>query len=122
MSVPNIYTMVVFDLHPKVKDFIDSLNTEGQIDLDSSGYPYVIGVDSQGSNITVTMVRGGQQESFVLNTRKRREPILSWNKDDGFIRSGGKKTITFDNVKDRSERKKRPMESFDKLLEQILKG
>ena len=112
--------MVVFDLHPKVKDYIDTLNTEGQIDLDSSGYPYVIGVDSQGSNITVSMVRGGQQESFVMNTRKRREPILSWNKDDGFVRRGGKKVISLDNTKDRSERKKRPMESFNKLLEQIL--
>ena len=126
MNAPaNIYSVVVFDLHQKVKDFIDHLNTEGQIDLDDHGYPYIISADKTGGNMMVVFVRNGKQENFVLNTRKRADPIKSYDPLDGFRRSGGRKVITVDtggNDGPKMERGKRPMESFERLTDQILKG
>lgn len=126
MNAPaNIYSTVVFDLHPKVKEFIDSLNELGQIDLSDDGYPYLLGVEKTGNNINIRLVRNGQQESAIMNTRKRADPILSWSHEDGFKRTGGKKVITVDTEGDkpRPERARRPsLESFRKLTDQILRG
>lgn len=124
MTAPaNIYSTVVFDLHPKVKAFIDSLNEMGQIDLSPDGYPYLLGVDKTGNNIEIKLVRNGQQESAIMNTRKRADPILSWT-EDGYKRTGGKKVITVDanGEKTRPERARRPsLESFRRLTDQILR-
>lgn len=83
---PNIYAMVVFDLHTKVRDFIDQLNRDGQIDTDDSGYPYLIGSDRQGSNIITRISRNNRLENFVINPRKKSAPLCSWQMDDGFVR------------------------------------
>ena len=124
MTAPaNIYSTVVFDLHPKVKAFIDSLNEKGQIDLSPDGYPYLLGVDKTGNNIEIKLVRNGQQESAIMNTRKRADPILSWT-EDGYKRTGGKKVITVDasGEKTRPERARRPsLESFRRLTDHILR-
>lgn len=124
MAQPNIYTMVVFDLHPKIAEYIEALNADGQIDLDDAGYPYLLNVQQEGSNHVCNIVRNGQQENFVMNTRKRRDPIKSWNESDGYKRTGGKKVIqvTTDGEPDRRERARRPFESFERLTTQILEG
>ncbi len=128
MNAPaNIYSAVVFDLHPKVKEFLDSLNDLGQIDLDANGYPYLLAVEKTGSNVEIRLVRNGQQESAIMNTRKRADPILSFSHDDGFKRKGGKRVISVDAEEDknapRPERARRPsMESFRQLTDDILRG
>ena len=123
---PNIYSVIVYDLKPKVSDFIDDLNERGQIDLDANGYPYIIKIDAKGPNHMCHIVRNGQVENFVMNTRKRRPPICSWNENDGYVRRGGKKVITVDTVGDgegrRPERAKRTFEAFQRLTDQILRG
>lgn len=91
MTTPNIYTMIVFDLHPKVRDFIDRLNNDGQIDQDESGYPYLIGSDRQGTNIITRISRNNRLENFVINPRKKKEPLCSWQMNDGFVRPESKK-------------------------------
>lgn len=123
----NIYSAVVFDLHPKVRELIDKLNGDGQIDLDGSGYPYVLAVDKTGSNYTVKIARNGQEESIILNTRKRADPVKSWNPLDGFRRQGGRKVIQVDTgggePAARPERARRPsLESFRRLTDEILRG
>lgn len=127
MAAPaNIYSVVVFDLKPKVKEFIDKLNNEGQIDLDSNGYPYLLKVEQQGPNHVCHVVRNGKQENFIMNTRRRADPITSWNPSDGYKRMGGKKVVVVSTDSEdgpRGERaKRRSFESFKRLTNQILEG
>jgi hypothetical protein len=127
MNAPaNIYSTVVFDLHPKVRELIDSLNSQGQIDLDDNGYPYLLTAEKTGSNYHIGLVRNGSQESVVMSTRKKADPVKSWDPLDGFRRTGGKKVITVDTSGGddlRPERARRPsMESFQRLTDEILQG
>ena len=126
MDAPaNIYSVVVFDLHPKIRELIDKLNDEGQIDLCDSGYPYLLSAEKTGPNYDVQFVRNGSQENFIMNTRKKADPVRSWDPLDGHKRTGGKKIITVDTSGDkpRPERARRPsMESFQRLTDEILKG
>lgn len=89
---PSIYATVVFDLHQRVKSLLDDLNNAGQIDLDQSGYPYLISVDRVGPNFVGTISRNNQKETFTVNPRKRAAPIYSWNPNDGFQRPVKKQT------------------------------
>jgi hypothetical protein len=126
MTAPaNIYSTVVFDLHPKVRELIDQMNDEGQIDLNDDGYPYLLSAEKTGPNYDIRFVRNGQQENIIMNTRKKAEPVRSWNLADGYKRTGGKKVITVNTSGDdkRPERARRPsMESFLKLTDSILNG
>jgi len=119
----NIYSSVVFDLNKKIGNYIDDLNSNNQIDLDDDGYPYLLSVNRNGSNIVVHIVRNNKIENFIINTRKRRAPITSWNEADGYQRRGGKKVVSVDTGDDapRRERQKRSYESFVKITDQILK-
>jgi hypothetical protein len=120
----NIYPAIIFDLKKKVKDYIDELNDKGQIDLDDNGYPYLLKVDQQGQNILCHIVRNGKAESFLLNTRKRKDPIKSWNEEDGYVRKGGKRVVVVktNNGKIRGERAKKSMEAFENIIGQILRS
>lgn len=122
---PNIYSVIYYDLKPKVRELIQDLDDRGQIDYDSNGYPYVVKLDCKGSNHMCHFVRNGQVENFVMNTRKRQPPLCSWNESDGYVRRGGKKVITVDTGGDdgkRPERAKRTFEAFQRLTDQILRG
>ena len=124
MSKPpvNIYPVVVYDLNKRVKAYIDELNNSNQIDLDVDGHPYLLSSNNNGPNYIVHIVRNGRDENFLINTRKRQPPITSWNPDDGFHRSGGKKVImvTSEPEGSRRERGKRTIESFTHITDQIL--
>ena len=126
MTAPaNIYSTVVFDLHPKVRGLLDQMNDEGQIDLSDDGYPYLLSAEKTGPNYDIRFVRNGQQENIIMNTRKKAEPVRSWNPSDGYKRTGGKKVITVNTSGDdpRPERARRPsMESFLTLTDSILNG
>ncbi len=126
MTAPaNIYSVVVFDLHPKIRELIDQMNDEGQIDLGDDGYPYLLSAEKTGPNYDIQFVRNGKQENIIMNTRKKAEPIRSWDAVDGYKRTGGKKIITVDTGGDetRPERARRPsMESFQRLADEILGG
>jgi len=118
----NIYSAIVFDLNKKVKGFIDQLNNDNQIDLDDDGYPYIVKVDRNGPNIVCHLVRNNKLENFILNSRKRKPPIPSWNPEDGFVRLGGKKVIAIAPSGDdgpKRERLKRTFESFERVVDQI---
>ena len=118
----NIYSAVVFDLNKRIKAYIDDLNSSNQIDLDDSGYPYLLSVDKNGPNFVVNIVRNGQRENFIINTRKRKDPVTSWDENDGYRRSGGKKVVMVTTKQDapKRERRKRTIESFSRITEQIL--
>ncbi len=118
---PNIYSAVVFDLHPRVKELIDQLNDSGQIDLDSDGHPWLLAVDRQGANTVVKIVRNGQQESIILNTRRQRDPHLSWNPDDGFERKARRAIpISAAETPDRRERRKRTAEAIERIVDKLI--
>lgn len=126
MAAPvNIYRSIMFDLNPKVKAYIDTLNQEGQIDLDTHGYPYVISVEREGPNFVVKMVRNQKAESFVLNPRKKADPVITWNPNDGYVRKTQKQVIDMDDGKEekpRGERQRRvAFEAFEQIVETILK-
>lgn len=122
----NIYSAVVFDLHPRIKDYIDQLNNDGQIDLDTDGYPFILKIDDSGGNKICHIVRNGAQENFILNTRKRKDPVNSWSPEDGFRRFFGKRVISIntDDAEEEGKRKERAKrtsyESIDRLINQIL--
>ena len=122
----NIYSAIVFDLHPKVKEYIDQLNNDGQVDLDDDGYPYLVKVDRNGANQVCHLVRNGKMENFIMNTRRSAEPINSWKPEDGFRRMFGKKVIAIDvnpagDDGRRAERAKRTsIESIKRLVNHIL--
>ena len=123
----NIYSAIIFDLHPRISGYLDELNKAGQIDLDGDGYPFILGVNKQGTNHVCHIVRNGAQENFIMNTRKKRDPICSWNQDDGYVRQGGKRVIQIDTgapaqEQPRPERRKRRIEAFQRIVGQIMKG
>ena len=125
MNAPaNIYSMVAYDLHPKVAELIAKMDADGQIDYDDQGFPYLLSAEKVGPNWVVQFVRNGQQENFVMNTRKRSDPIRSYDPLDGYRRKGGKKVIFSnpDEGQPRPERQKRSFESFRRLATQILEG
>ncbi len=119
----NIYSAIVFDLNKRIKEFIDELNNIGQIDLDDNGYPYVLKVEKHGPNFVCHVVRNGQEENFIINTRKKRDPEISWDGNDGFQRAGGKRVVMINKPDEvpKRERQKRPMESFERITNQILR-
>lgn len=126
MADPNIYAMVVMNLHPKIRQFIDRINDDGQIDLDPSGHPYLLRVEPRGQNHVIFLKRNGHEENFIINTRKRSEPLISWNPGDGFVRQANKRVISMDKEEDgpRRERSMRkiPFESFERVVDQIIRG
>lgn len=122
---PNIYSSVVFDLHPKVRGFIDQLNLDGQIDLDSAGYPYLIACDRVGTNIQTRISRNNRVETFVLNPRKKADPLCSWNANDGFVRDAQKHTVVVQRPQNETpgtsrERKKVTQATIESIVETIL--
>ncbi len=123
----NIYSAVIFDLHPRISGYIDELNKAGQIDLDDNGYPFLLSVQRQGNNHVCQMVRNGAQENFIINTRKKRDPVCSWDSNDGYVRQGGKRVIQIQPVASgteapKPERRKRTFEAFRRLVDQMIKS
>ncbi len=115
---PNIYHAVVFDLHPKIKEILDSLDQEGQIDRDDTNAPHVLSVDSPAASVyRCLFMRNGKPENFVMHTRKRVEPVRSWRIDDGFLRQE-RPAI---QVSVRKERDRRKIHPFESIVEQILR-
>ncbi len=122
----NIYSAIVFELHPRIKDYIQQLNDDGQIDLDDDGYPYILKIDANGGNKICHMVRNGKRENFIMNTRKRKAgPVNSWSPEDGFRRIFGRRVISINTGGDqdgkRPERQMRStVESIQRIVDQIL--
>lgn len=114
---PNIYDAVVFDLHPRVKEFLDSLDQSGQIDRDDRNTPHVISIEKPtGSVYKCLMMRNGTQQNFVLHTRKKVDPIKSWM-DDGWVRPQPVQAKA--EIISRKERD-RQVHPFESIVEQIL--
>jgi hypothetical protein len=113
---PNIFHAVVFDLHPKIREFLDSLDQSGQIDHDENNAPHIISVDPMGQSVhRCIFIRNGKPENFVLHTRRRADPIRSWADADGYKRKDTPK----DEPKSRKERD-RSRYPFESIMEQIL--
>lgn len=122
----NIYPAVMFDLHPRIKAYIDELDQSGQIDHDEHRSPYVTGIEDVGVNRRIFLIRNGRSENFVLNTRRKAPPHISWNAQDGYRR---KSPVTQPVVPPaaakngrRPERAKRTNESasvFEAIVESI---
>jgi len=119
---PNIFSTIVFDLHPRVKSFIDDLTADGQIDLDNDGYPYLVAVERRASNFIVHIVRNNKIENFIINPRKKADPLTSWDCTDGFVRPDQNRTLLIQPEPDtKKERERRvPKESIKRLVDQIL--
>ena len=122
MAAPNIYSASLFTMKPKVRGYIDKLNKQGQIDLDEHGYPYVLKIEPQGTNTMCHIVRNGAAESFLMNTRSKAPPVESWDRNDGYRRTGGKKVIMVTSPQNgaKAERAKRTIDSFERIVDQIL--
>lgn len=117
---PNIYHAVVFQLHPKIKNFLDQLDTAGQIDHDEMNAPHLISADPVGPSIfRCVFMRNNHPEHFVLHTRKKADPIRSWSNGDGFIRK--ERIIVTQDEPSRKERDRRTINPFESIMEQILK-
>ena len=122
----NIYPVVVFELNGKIREFIEQLNNMGQIDVDDNGHPYLVSVNRVGNNNFCHIIRNGKMENFVMNTRKKKAPVCSWQDTDGYKRETPKKrTIVMDPTPTESngrrpERKKRTYESFKQLVDDML--
>lgn len=125
MNAPiNIYAAVVFDLPQKLIDYIGQLDTAGQIDHDEHDQPYLLKVEKKGSNYHCFIVRNGKEANFIINTRKRRDPVLTWNAADGYKRKDPlqhKIVQTQAPLGARQERARRTVETWERLVGQILK-
>jgi hypothetical protein len=121
MTGPNIYDAVVWQLHGKVRELIDALNTAGQIDHDDNKSPHVVAVDKVADSVyRCSFLRNGKQECFTVHTRKKAEPIKTWNEGDGWARPAPREPEPASDGP-RKERERRTFESIcDDLMEQIL--
>ena len=122
MVNPNIYHAIVFDLHQKVREFLDQLDQTGQIDHDETRAPHVISVDNPNSSVFRCMfLRNGRPEHFLIHTRRKAEPIRSWT-EDGWKRPAPVETPPEHG--NRKERERRQNESrvlpLDRALESIV--
>jgi hypothetical protein len=114
----NIYSAVAFDLHSKIRNIIDDLNKNGQIDHDDHGHPYVIAIENVGgANRRIDFIRAGKQENILVNTRRRTDPIRSFNPNDGYKRMDMPRLPTMRIAADRRERQKR--DTFESIVDQI---
>jgi hypothetical protein len=121
MPSPNIYHAIVFDLHPRVREFLDSLDQSGQIDRDETNTPHVVSVESPGASLyRCIFQRNGKPENFVLHTRKRADPVRSWRDEDGYKRQ--ERPAEKETTPSRKERKRRPFHAYESIVEQILRG
>lgn len=117
MSHPNIFAMVIHDLHPKIRDYLEELKATGQIDVDANGHPHLISVDRAGGNHVVKIGRNNKIENFVINSRKKAAPILSWNESDGFVRKSAAPTQVTPSDRPNGERERRRVyEAFVKAI------
>jgi hypothetical protein len=117
---PNIYHAVVFHLHPKIKDFLDQLDTAGQIDHDEMNAPHLVSADPVGPSIfRCVFMRNCRPEHFVLHTRKKADPVRSWSDDDGFVRQ--ERVVIAQGEPSRKERSRRAINPFESIMEQILR-
>lgn len=116
---PNIFHAIVFDLHPKIREFLDSLDQSGQIDRDETNTPHVVSVESPATSVyRCIFMRNGKPENFVLHTRRRADPVRSWMDTDGYVRQERKEE---DGAPSRKERERRKMNhTFESIVEQIL--
>jgi hypothetical protein len=113
---PNIYHAIVFDLHPKIREFLDSLDQSGQIDRDDTNTPHVVSVETPGPSVyRCIFMRNGKPENFVLHTRRRADAIQSWQ-DDGYKREERKAPADESSRKERDRRK----HTYESIVEQIL--
>lgn len=113
---PNIYDAIVFDLHPKMREFLDLLDQTGQIDRDETNTPHVVSIEPNGSVHRCVFMRNGRVENVILHTRKKADPVRSWRDDDGYARQERKA----DDAPSRKERDRRPMRVWENIVEQIL--
>lgn len=119
----NIYSAVVFDLPPKVKDYIDELDRHGQIDRDEHNQPYLLRVHKTGSNYQCFIVRNGMQQNFIINTRKKKEPVRTWDAGDGYARKDAtQQRVVQAPQGPKGERAKRTVETWERIVEQILRS
>src|SRR5580692_6529854 len=111
MVSPNIYHAVVFDLHPKVREFVDGLDKQGQIDQDNTKAPHIISVDRMNASVyRCSFLRNGQHETFLLHTRRKAKPVQSWKHDDGWKRKIKVEEPVEDCSGKRQERQRRTLE------------
>src|ERR1700733_14124706 len=114
---PNIYHAIVLDLHQKIKQVIDALDHSGQIDRDETNSPHIISVDSPGQSVyRCVFSRNRKPENFLLSTRRRSDPIRSWDEGDGYKR---KDRPEADEPKSRKERD-RQTNPFESIVDSIL--
>lgn len=117
---PNIYSTVVLDLPPRLKDVLLQFARAGQIDCDATGFPYLISVQPRGgNNVEAYVSRNGTLASIILNTRTRvKEPELSWDPNDGYRAATQTQQV---GAKTRRERQMRESESpYSGIVNQIM--
>lgn len=115
---PNIYPTIVYDIHPKIREFIEELDRGGQIDRDESNRPYVTKVEDAGKNRIVHIMRNGKSENFLIATRRRvHDPVLSWSPTDGFVRPNKPEQTKAGSARPERQRRSSMYESIvDKIL------
>lgn len=118
---PNIYHAIVFDMHQKVREFLDGLNQSGQVDHDETRSPHVISVDSPNASVYRCMfMRNGRPEHFVMHTRRKVDPVKSWQ-EDGWSRPAPIEEPKTDDDGKRKERARQTMEQvYESIVNQIL--
>lgn len=117
---PNIFSAIVHDLHPKIREFLDSLDQSGQIDRDETNSPHVVAVEVPGPSVfRCVFMRNGKPENFILHTRRRAEAVRSWNDGDGYKRAEREIPSKNDESPSRKERDRRK-HTYESIVEQIL--
>lgn len=118
---PNIYSAIVFKLHPKVREFLDALDQTGQIDRDERHEPHVVSVDNPDTSVyRCVFIRNRKPENFILHTRRTVDPIRSWREDDGYVRPK-REEAPIPRETSRKERQRRTVDTFEHIMEQILR-
>jgi len=90
-TIINIYPVIAaggrqVKISKRGREAIETLNREGQIDHDKLNRPFVLRVNQNHGMDEIYVLRNNKVNAITVSPHGQKEPVLSWNKQDGYRR------------------------------------
>ncbi len=90
-TIMNLYPVIAaggrqVKISKRGREAIEVLDHEGQIDHDKLKRPFVLRVTQNHGLDEIYVLRNQKVQAITVNPHGNKEPILTWNKQDGYRR------------------------------------